>query len=219
MKANTNKLDNIPVALKEQNIFCGFYNDKEGKLDKKPISIVTKRGGFKSDNIDKLTSYTKAVETYNEGKIAAIGVGLSPPIGIVCIDLDCHKAELQDKYNEVKSLILSKFKSYAENSVSGSGIHIYVRAILSECYKNKDSLGVVEVFDNRCVVVTGDIIDGRNAEIYEEQEALNWLCDTYMQKNDIRKVSIIPPGRSIKTDQDIIDKIKSGHKVSCAKFS
>lgn len=40
------KLGNLPEALKEQIIFCGFYNGKEGKLDKNPISIVTKEEKF-----------------------------------------------------------------------------------------------------------------------------------------------------------------------------
>ena len=219
MIVNSNKVRediiSIPQEMKSLTSWCGFYNDSNGELDKKPISILTKRGGLKSDSSDKLVSYDKAIATLNEGKIAAIGFGLSPATGIICIDIDCHKPELQSKYEELKTLLLSKFRSYAETSISGTGTHIYIRGTIPEGYKNKDSLGLIEIFDSRFVVTTGDIIPNRASDILEEQDSLDWLCETYLQKSNLRTLGIIQQGTSTKTDEEIIAKIISISKGSC----
>lgn len=200
----------IPAIMKEADNWCIFYNDSNGNLDKKPISPITKRGGIKSK--DNLGSFDKVSTLVKEGKAAAIGFMLTPDSELICIDIDCHNSSLQDKYEERKVELLNRFKSYAETSVSGVGTHIFIEAKLLEDYKNRDNLGIVEVFNNRCIVVTGDIIESRTDVIVEEQEALEWLCETYLQKSNLQQLAIIPPSKSTKTDQEIICKVNCTNK-------
>lgn len=204
----------IPQELQNMSKWCGFYNDNTGNLDKKPISILTKKGGIKTNDNDNLVSYKRALEVLNEGKIAALGYGLSSDDSIICIDIDCHKPELQPQYKELKTELLSKFKSYAETSISGTGTHLLIKGKIPEGYKNKDSYGLLEVFDSRFIVATGDIIDGRTSSIIEEQDALEWLCEKYLQKNNLRELSVVPQGKSTKTDEEIIGKVCSTYKGS-----
>lgn len=203
---------NLPKDMKSISNWCVFYNNSEGILDKKPISLITKKGGLKTDNTDKLVSYDKAVTALKEGKVAAVGFALTKESSIICIDLDCHNPALQNKYEEIKTLLLSRFKGYAETSASGLGTHIFIKGKLPEGFKNKDSLGIIEVFDSRFIVTTGDIIADRSAEILEEQEALEWLCETYLQKSNLQQLAVVPQSKSTKTDQEIINKLNSTKK-------
>lgn len=200
----------IPVIMKETDNWCLFYNDANGNLDKKPISPITKRGGIKSK--DKLGSFEKVSTMVIEGKAAAIGFMLTPDSELICIDIDCHNSSLQDKYEERKDELLTRFTSYAETSISGLGTHIFIKGILPEGYKNKDNLGIIEVFNNRCIVVTGDIIEDRTSDILEEQESLEWLCETYLQKSNLQQLAVVPISKSTKADNEIIDKLSSSKK-------
>jgi len=201
---------NVPTLMKEMDNWCVFYNDTNGKLDKKPISPITKRGGIKSK--DSLGSFEKVSSMIIEGKAAGIGFVLTPDSRIICIDIDCHNLSLQDKYEVLKVELLNRFQGYAETSVSGVGTHIFIKGKLPEGFKGRDSQGIIEVFNSRCIVVTGDIIEGRANDIVEEQSEMEWLCETYLQKTNIQQLAVLPTSKSTKTDEEIINKVICSEK-------
>lgn len=207
-----NSIKNIPTELKVFKAWCIFYNNSEGFLDKKPISPITKRGGITSDKADKLSEFSRVEKALKEGKASAIGVGLIPDYGVVCIDLDRHKLELKEMYEKIRGEMLDKFNSYAETSISGTGTHIFIKGKIPEGYKNKDKYGIIEVYDNRFIITSGDLIENRETNIVDCQEALEWLCETYLSKNNLKELSVVPEGISKISDNTLVEKIKEFDK-------
>ena len=95
--------------------FCWRYETRKGKKTKVPKSIYGTATGTSA-------AYEHSWVTYEEAEAAEgfDGIGFVIPEGYFFLDID-HK-DLTDPY--VK-LMLERFDSYAERSVSGGGIHIY----------------------------------------------------------------------------------------------
>ncbi len=109
--------------LMEKRIWiCWPYEMRKGNKAKVPKSIYGTATGTSAN-------YEHSWVTYEEAAAAAKdydGIGFVIPEGYFFLDLD-HK-DLSDPY--VK-LLLERFDSYAEWSVSGSGIHIYGKCDVS----------------------------------------------------------------------------------------
>ena len=110
--------------------FCWRYEIRKGKKTKVPKSIYGTATGTNA-------VYAHSWVTYDEAAAAEgfDGIGFVIPEGYFFLDLD-HK-DLSDPY--VK-LLLERFDSYAERSVSGGGIHIYGKCDVSKIptYTDKD---------------------------------------------------------------------------------
>ena len=96
-----------------------WATDQNGKPTKKPFAA----GGGPTGTDDKWShtwvTYNEAVKAKEHNSVAA-GVGFKIPKGYYFIDID-HKA-LSDPLVQT---ILARHDSYAEYSVSGTGIHQY----------------------------------------------------------------------------------------------
>lgn len=107
------------MELKEQKIWlCWNFREKGGKKTKVPIAASGEKTGT-----DEAHSATWV--TYDEAKRAAAennysGVGFVIPEGYFFLDID-HR-DMDDPYIK---MMLERFGSYAEKSVSGEGLHIY----------------------------------------------------------------------------------------------
>lgn len=205
-------LGKIPDSLIDLDRWCTFRNNSEGNLDKKPLSPKTGKGGITTDGVDKLTSYDNASGLVKQGKYVAIGVVLNSNDGIVCIDLDCKSPKLNSKYEAIRDSLLIRFPSYAEDSASGKGTHIFIKGKLSDKYKHRDEYGIIEVFDSRAILTTGNRIDGRVTEITECQEGLDWLCETYLPKRNQQEVGLVEETVSERDDKEIIDRLMTIEK-------
>ena len=109
------------TELKEQRIWlCWNFREKGGKKTKVPVAASGEKTGT-----DKAHCATWV--TFDEAKAAAAeknysGVGFVIPKGYFFLDID-HR-EMDDPYIK---MMLERFGSYAEKSVSGEGLHIYGR--------------------------------------------------------------------------------------------
>lgn len=106
-------------ALEEMKIWiCWNWSSRKGKRTKDPIGASGCITGTSEEYC--CTWVTKAeAEKAAEDK-GYSGIGFVLPEGFFFLDID--KRELEDPFVQ---MMLERFDSYAETSVSGSGIHIY----------------------------------------------------------------------------------------------
>lgn len=130
-----------------------------GKVKKPIISPVTGTNGSHSNPQD-WTIYQKAKAFYivNKNKLGLKGLGFvfSENVPVVGIDLD--NCVIDGKLNEFARKQLELFPSYAEESISGKGIHI-----LGLAEQNFDAVTneQIEIYSrNRYFVITGKHIEG-----------------------------------------------------------
>lgn len=158
-------LDNIPAALRALKQWCVFrsYLDKEsGKYKKVIISPVN--GKFaKSNEPETWEEFNRA--DYYRKRYKYQGLTLALDKGIVFIDLD-HAASKETGEivsPEAKRLLELLPDTYAERSVSGTGLHIFCYGDLPEdTLKRNDRTGVEIYSTLRFACMTGDLIDGRS---------------------------------------------------------
>ena len=157
--------------LKAQRLwFCWNYETRKGKKTKVPKSAYGTATGTSAE-------YAHSWVTYDEAAAAVkvhgySGVGFKIPEGYFFLDID-HK-DVSDPYVQ---LLLERFDSYTERSVSGGGIHIYGKCDASQlptymdkdgklrldkAYYTKNPNNDTELYSgaltNRFAVYTGDVI-------------------------------------------------------------
>lgn len=199
-------IDKIPVPLRSIKKWAGFIVE-DGK--KKPVSILDKKGVGIND-LNRLVDFETAKAAYLSGEVQAIGVSLYNE-GITCIDLDCHSEDNKARYEELSKEILNNFPSYAETSISGLGTHIFVKGVKPDGYKHCDKYGIVEVYNDHFIIVTGKVVETHDTYIAICQEELNSLCETHLIKKADFK-GLVGTGVYEKSDELILDKLKSSKK-------
>lgn len=212
--------------LKAQKIwFCWNYETRnKGKKTKVPVSAYGTATGTNA-------AYEHTWVTYDDAAAAAqehgnSGVGFKIPDGYFFLDVD-HK-DVTDPYVQ---LLLERFDSYTERSVSGGGIHIYGKCNASRIptYTDKDGkLRLDKAFymknphngtelycggiTNRFAVYTGNVI--RDVPLKECTDALLVTLDKDMRRKQKLKYS----GKRDGDDRELFDivanllKQKNGEK-------
>lgn len=122
------KLDTIPNVLKEYDHWL-LWNSvpmENGKLGKRPVDLdgTIFKGWNDTDN---LYSFETVADAYNKGNFDGIGFSqVNTPL--VCVDLDNDKG-----IDDIPKGLLSIMQAgYAERSPSGKGIHVWMKADLSQ---------------------------------------------------------------------------------------
>lgn len=120
------------------------------------------------------SEYDEAIQAL-EGDSPYTGIGfVFANDGYVGIDLD-HMVTNRIP-NSLASKIIKKFNSYTEYSVSGNGIHIFVKGTLP--FKGKNNRRGIEIYkDKRFFVMTGDVL--LDTPIQENQPAIDWLLEEH----------------------------------------
>ena len=81
----------------------------------------------------------------------------------VCIDLD----KVKDNFQEVQDIMSNFAETYKEISVSGNGIHIFVKGRIHNNINNQTDR--FEMYkSNKCIAMTGDVI-GTCTEVKNQQ--------------------------------------------------
>jgi len=147
-----------------------WKSGKNGKPTKVPISANGTSTGTSSEWSHTWVAYDEAVGAV-EAQHAA-GVGFKVPEGYFFLDADHYS--LEDPFIQ---LVLDRFNSYTERSVSGGGLHIYGKcdiaklpivydangkAKLDRAYYTKNPNNNLELYigglTNRFAVFTGDVV-------------------------------------------------------------
>lgn len=186
--------------LKSQKVWlCWNYETRKGKRTKVPISASGTATGTNSEYAHTWVTYDEAIKAAD--KHGYNGVGFTIPQGYFFLDID-HK-ELTDPFVQ---LMLERFNSYAEYSVSGGGIHIYGKCDIDRVptYLDKDGkLRLDKAFymknphnstelycggiTNRFAVYTGNVI--HNVPLKECTDALLVTLDKDMRRKQKVKYS------------------------------
>lgn len=186
--------------LKSQKVWlCWNYETHKGKRTKVPISASGTATGTNSEYAHTWVTYDETIKVAD--KHGYNGVGFKIPQGYFFLDID-HK-ELTDPFVQ---LMLERFNSYAEYSVSGGGIHIYGKCDIDRVptYLDKDGkLRLDKAFymknphnstelycggiTNRFSVYTGNVI--HNVPLKECTDALLVTLDKDMRRKQKVKYS------------------------------
>ena len=186
--------------LKSQKIWlCWNYETRKGKRTKVPISASGTATGTNSEYAHTWVTYDEAIKAAD--KHGYNGVGFTIPQGYFFLDID-HK-ELTDPFVQ---LMLERFNSYAEYSVSGGGIHIYGKydidrvptyldkdgkLRLDKAFYMKNPHNSTELYcggiTNRFSVYTGNVI--HNIPLKECTDALLVTLDKDMRRKQKVKYS------------------------------
>ena len=121
--------------LMQQKIWCCWnFETRNGKRTKVPISAYGTPTGTNAPYASTWVTYEEAAKAAKEHGYD--GVGFKIPEGYFFLDID-HK-DLSDPYVQ---LLLERFDSYAEYSVSGGGVHIYGKCDISRLPTFIDNTG------------------------------------------------------------------------------
>ena len=179
---------NVPAELKDIPTWCCYrtrWNDEKGKKDKFIISPIDGKWAS-SKEIDRWTSFDKAIKYARENNCEGLSVLLDKKYGITCIDLDkcVLNAETGELNERATKLTQTLNGTYIERSTSGNGLHIFVKDdILKNGQYNMQSIdkakGDLEVYDDKRIMsLTGDMYSKTNtltragsaATVYLRQE-------------------------------------------------
>ena len=213
---NTSPYANIPVelkSLKQWTVFRTYTDSESGKLKKVIISPVNSAFAH-IDMPETWASYEQA-KAYAEKYKRYTGLAFALDKGIVFIDIDNAIKDDEIISPEAKRLLKLLLETYAEKSVSGTGIHILLKGSLpADAYRRNDSKGI-EMYDTRrFVCMTGDIIYRRN-EIKDYSDKIADIAYEFAgHRQPQREYKVAPATQS---DTELIKKIsnsKSGIKFS-----
>lgn len=160
---------NIPAEMKSIPNWCVYrtkLNEEKGKRDKYILSPLDGKWA-KSNEPQRWTDFDTAMKYAKENGCEGLSFVLDGKTGITCIDLDkCIDAD--GKYNDVASKLTAELKgTFMEKSVSGNGVHIFLKDDVLKNGKYKSTAittgGELEVYDTgHMISMTGDIISETN---------------------------------------------------------
>ena len=196
---------------------------KDERINKIPFSAKGGATGTNKKYEHTWVTYSEALEA--KEKADASGVGFVVPKGYFFLDID-HK-ELTDPFVQT---ILSRFNSYTEYSVSGSGFHIYGKVDLDKLPVTTDKNGKMRIdkqfymknpnnslelyiggLTNRFAVFTGNVI--KEEPLADCTTAVLTTLDKNMRKAEKKKYSASRDGDKIIFDiVASLRKQKNGEK-------
>ena len=116
------------TALK-QWVCWRLVPDKNGGKDRKMPFNPSSGKAAASNNPDTWTDYITAVEALKKYSYTGIGFMFTKESGIVGVDIDhCYDPET-NQFNDVASAIIKKADTYTEFSPSGTGVHLFFKAV------------------------------------------------------------------------------------------
>ena len=196
---------NIPFELKNLRQWVCFKIKKtDEKTQKFMISPIT--GKFAKSNENETWSDFKTAYNYMiKNRLHGLAFVLTE--GIVFIDID-HSIDSSGTLSDLTVALLDLLpNTYAEKSVSGSGIHILCYGNLPiNCNKRNDKIGL-EMYDTkRFICITGDLINDRKY-LKNYSDLIPKLNEKYMGKKPVITKPIVTTNVSF-ADNELIDKIK-----------
>lgn len=173
--------EHIPNELKQLNQWCVYRLDDSGKkLKKLPIDPHT--GGYgKSNDESTWSDYETALNAINKYNCHGLGFYFKAPY--YGVDIDNIEGEIERyKMGDIETNMAYEFietlQSYAEYSVSGTGLHIICRGKLPEGSRRK---GDVEMYDSgRFFVMTGNVASQYKEVIEPKESSIKRLYRKYL---------------------------------------
>lgn len=207
---------NVPELMKGLKNWCVFrtkYNPETERQEKFVLSPIDGKWA-KSNDPNTWVDFETALKYAEENDCAGLSFALDGKCGITCIDLDKSISKEGKLTESAEKLTQELADTYAETSVSGNGIHIFVADdILHKTYKNRADLpdGEIEVYDNaRFISMTGNMRSKSNALTKCPAGTMTWLRSTLGKKSIERENK--PRGFDRQSDSEVIERIRRSKK-------
>lgn len=184
------------------------YRGDDGK--KKKVILDVHTGSWASSKNSATWSAFCAAKAYC---LAEFAQGLSFCLtgsGITCIDLDGCIGD-DGKLTELAERVLALTTSLTERSVSGKGLHVFLKGNFMKGYKVRADEGL-EVFDNKFISLTGDVLDGRTELQEPSDELVAFLKERLQKKPTVYQTSYESPYKQ--SSDDVVFKKISRSKCA-----
>lgn len=211
---------NVPEEMRALPNWCVFrtkWNAEKGKKDKFIISPTDGKWA-KSTDPATWTDFETAMRYAEENNCEGLSFALDGS-GISCIDLD-HSVEKDGTLSANAEKLTKEIpETYTETSVSGNGIHIFVKddILAKGKYRNRavtDS-GEIEVYDaGRFISMTGAVRSGTLTLGKCPQATMSWLRQTLGRRTAEQNRQPEQRDRASQSDQEVIDRIRRSKKGS-----
>lgn len=181
--------DTIPADLKSTQQWVAWrYEERGGKTTKAPIDAKSngKLTYAKSNDPATWASLDDAIDACGRHpELAGVGFCFAPDDGLTGIDLD-HVIDPETRKLKPEAVeIVTQFAgTYCEVSPSGTGLRLFAFGKPARSGKNTGTVKWCEVYShpsNRYLTVTGNHWPGSATEVTEQQDALDWLHQRFMQ--------------------------------------
>jgi len=208
--------NNIPAelkALKQWAVFRSYLDKESGKYKKIIISPVT--GKFaKSNEPETWDGYNTARYYCKRYKYQGLVFALDKDIVFVDLDRAIDKESGVIVSPEAKRLLELLPDTFAEKSVSGTGIHILFRGNLpDDALKRNDEKGIEIYSTKRFICMTGELIDNRS-ELLDYSDRISDIAYEFTgRRPPPREYTPLPAAA---TDTELINKIRNSRQG--AKF-
>lgn len=212
-------LSKIPNKLRGKPYFCLMKLEQKPGKDKKD-KVPYRTNGARADptNPNHFTSLENVQKVFDEGGYDGIGIGLFDDNIAIDID-DCVE---NGKLSAMAAEIVDSLGSYAEFSISGTGVHIWARAPglvydKERYYINNRAYGL-EIYPagvtTKFIVTTGNAIN--DCDINECTESFIGIAEKYMVRPTAEKSKVEAPG-SYLSDESVIEKMLASKNAEKTK--
>jgi primase-polymerase (primpol)-like protein len=200
--------DRIPAELRERDQWVlSRFEERDGKTTKVPYRAD---GAGRASSTDPSTWSTFEAAVAGADALDADGIGFvfsqdDPYCGI---DLDPELPETD------RAAIALKLSSYTEESVSGVGRHVVVRASVNGRGRHPEGIGIFDA--GRYFVFTGRHVTGMPTTIEERQAELDAVLEEYLPEPEPPKVS---EARTLSVDLEDEELLAVARTLLGDKFS
>jgi len=205
------RLDQIPAELQTLPQFVFWANtwiEKEQKWGKVPYMP----NGRRASSTDPKTW----VSFHNVLALAPLlqefdgpGFVFTDEDPFIGIDLDDCRDPATGAISEPAASIIRRLDTYTEDSPSGCGVKLWVKAKLPDkCRKANHDTGVEVYGSRRFFTVTGHRVDGTPATINERQAEVEWLLKTWVVAQPRHELSGAKPGDDIEIARSALSALR-----------
>ncbi len=209
---------NIPADLQElrQWVLWRYVwkvDDSTGRSEWAKLPCQTDGRAAKSNDPQTWATFKDALSAWDSARSSFDGLGFmfTPESGVVGVDVDnCVETgeDGEPRISSVGARVIELLDSYTELSPSGSGIHVLVRAELSEALK--DSKTGIEIYNKgRYFTVTGSVWSDF-IPVQERTAQLRQIVEGLRRQKAEAKVGTHQPALSLTVD----DRLKKAFAAS-----
>jgi hypothetical protein len=172
----------LPDRLKVQPFVGWKYETVPGRA--KPAKVpINPRSGMKASVSDPESwgDHRTASEAVDRFELQGLGIVMTHRAGLTGVDLDDARDPVTGSLDHWADSILERLAgTYAEQSPSGRGVHVFVDGTLPAGCRNR--VGDVEAYcDRRFLTVTGAILPDRPLLVTAADGGIPWLAVTHLQ--------------------------------------
>lgn len=173
----------IPMELQTMNqwVLIRVEEGEDGKQKKVPYQIRNIRSPAKTNSPCTWGSFENGLDRLKqcEGYFATLGFVLSSNDPYMLIDLDKVVSDNKNVTDEARRMI-ELLSSYTEESLSGTGLHVLVKAVKPYDVSRRKNHEWLEVYDHsRLVTMTGIVPDPNFTVIRAAQDEVEQIYKEY----------------------------------------